>query len=126
MQRSSGDRGYVEPLAALAAVFALAVGVTLYAGTLAETSPTPDRERATAMLDAVAGNAEVLGLLNPADIEIPDTPAGWSVNLTLEAGSSRWTRGGPPSPTADRASRRVSVRTGPGIVEPGRLRVAVW
>jgi hypothetical protein len=126
MQRSSADRGYVEPLAALAAVLALGVGLTLYAGTLAETSSDSERERATTMLDSVVGDAIVLGVLQPAELDIPNTPAGWSVNLTLDTRSGRWTHGDPPSPTADHSSRRVSVRVEPGSIEPGQVRVAVW
>lgn len=116
----------MEPLAALVAVLAVAFGLTLYAGTVAETSPTPDREPARAVLDAVLADGETLGVVDPTDLEIPETGAGVSVNFTLETNTGRWTRGTVPSPTADRSSGRVSVRTNPGTIEPGRLRVAVW
>jgi hypothetical protein len=124
--RWSGKRGYVEPLAALAGVLALGVALTLYAGALNGTAPSAERHRATVVLDSTVADAAALGVLGVSDLEIPETPAGWSVNLTLETVSGRWTYGDPPSPTADRSSRRVSVRVEPGSVEPGQLRVAVW
>jgi hypothetical protein len=125
-RRSSADRGYVEPLAALAAVLALGVGLTLYVGTLGDSSATSDGERTAAILDSIVGDAGELGVLSPDALDVRETAAGLSVNLTLETSSTRWTHGVSPPPTADRSSRRVSVRVEPGSVEPGRLRVAVW
>jgi hypothetical protein len=125
-RQSSGDRGYVEPVVALAAVLAVSAGLTVYVGTLGETSATADRERATTILDSVVGDARTLGVLGPESLAVPETPVGLSVNLTLETSSMRWARGKTPPPTADRTDRRVSVRVAPGSVEPGRLRVTVW
>lgn len=125
MPRSSA-RGYVEPIAALAAVFALGVGLTLYAGTLADAGAGNDRQVARTVLDSLTREAETLAVLRPARLRTAAVPTGWSANLTLVSPAGRWTRGEVPPPDADRASERVAVRLGPGTVRPGRLRVAVW
>lgn len=125
MPRSSA-RGYVEPIAALAAVFALGVGLTMYAGTLADAGTGDDRQVARTVLDSLTQEAETLVVLRPGRLHAAAVPNGWSANLTLVSPAGRWTRGAAPPPDADRASRRVAVRLGPGRVRPGRLRVAVW
>lgn len=125
MPRSSA-RGYVEPLAALAAVFALGVGLALYAGTLEDVGLADDRAVAETVVDSLTGEAETLGVLRPARLEHASVPNGWSANLTLVSPAGRWTAGDIPPPDADRARRLVAVRLGPGTVRPGRLRVAVW
>lgn len=125
MPRSSA-RGYVEPIAALVAVFALGLGLTLYAGTLADASTDHEREVAQTVIDSLTREAETLAVLSPARLRNASVPRGWSVNVTLVSPAGRWTAGEAPPPDADRARRRVAVRLGPGTVRPGWLRVAVW
>jgi hypothetical protein len=126
MRPSSADRGYVEPVAALGAVFAVSVGLALYAGTLPAVAPTETRQTASVVLDAVIGETETLGVLRPRALDHRHAAAGVSTNVTLATSERRWARGDTPPPRADRSSRRVSVRVGPGSVRPGRIRVAVW
>lgn len=130
MSRSSGRRGQVEPTVALAAVFGVVVGVGLYAGVLADATPG-DRARnladpaAERIHDEVAPSAEIVvpARLDRAGAAAPD---GHRVNVTVTVASRRWTVGPAAPPTADTATRRTSVRVGPGRVRPGTLRVEVW
>ena len=109
MSRWSGRRGQVEPLAAIAAVFLVGAGLTLYAGVLEERLAGDD-ERAVA--DAALGTVERAvtdeGVVEPRRLgRIRSVgPAGYELNVTLE--------------------ERVSVHTGTGRVRPGRLVVRVW
>jgi hypothetical protein len=125
MPRSSG-RGYVEPVAALAAVFVLGLGLTVYAGTLREARPANDRKVAETVLADLRSDAEELGVLDPGRLRHAQPPANWSANLTMATADGRWTRGETPPPRARRATARVAIRRGPGRVVPGRLEVAVW
>ena len=65
---SSPGRAQTEPLAALVAVFALGVGLSLYAGALDATLPalTTDREMATR-----AASGSVCALPGEDDIDLP-------------------------------------------------------
>ena len=125
MPHSSG-RGSVEPIAALAAVFALGLGLTVYAGTLHDTRPTDDRRVAQTVLASLQRDAAMLGTLEPARLRRAEPPANWSANVTLVTGDGRWVHGEVPPPRARRASEQVAVRRAPGRVVPGRLEVAVW
>jgi hypothetical protein len=125
MPRSSA-RGYVEPIAALAAVFAVAVGLTLYAGTLQSATDRDGRAVATTVLESLSQEGATLGVIRPNRLRLAPVPAGWSANLTLVSPAGRWTAGGVPPDDARRASKRVAVRLDPGRVRPGRLRVAIW
>jgi hypothetical protein len=129
--RRSSDRGQTEPFAAVAAVLAVSVGMTVYAGVLDDSVPAPpDRRIATETLDAVERAAETAGIVDPAAVEGSVGPDGWRVNLTLRAGGHRWCIG-PEPPTGDsdsltRSTRPVSVRLEPGRVRPGNLEAVVW
>jgi hypothetical protein len=125
MQRSSA-RGYVEPVVVLVAVFVVGVGLTLYASALAARDEADGRQVAEVVLKSVAGEAESLGVIRPGALRRAAAPAGWSVNLTVVSPAGRWSTGGTPPPSADRARRRVAVRLGPGVLRPGVLEVAVW
>lgn len=125
MPRSSA-RGYVEPVVALAAVMALGVGLTLYASALGAREQADGRQVAETVLESVSGQAESLGVLRPGALRSASVPPGWSANLTVVSPAGRWSTGGTPPPTADRARRRVTVRLAPGVLRPGVLKVAVW
>ncbi|MDS0297961.1 hypothetical protein NDI76_04335 [Halogeometricum sp. S1BR25-6] len=134
-----GTRAQASPVAALAALFAVCAGVSLYATVLAGAVPVVD-ERSTAgpTLDRVADAASDGGVVAPARLaEARDRgPAGRRLNVSLAADGREWGVGpavpGDSSDAADRtnrvdrAGRLVSVRLAPGRVEPGRLSVAVW
>jgi|AntRauTorcE11898_2_1112593.scaffolds.fasta_scaffold18368_2 hypothetical protein len=127
--RRSSDRGQVEPLAALAAVLAVSAGLVVYADTLDDTVPgQPDDETPTEILDSVHRSLQTTGVSTPArlDTAMVTVPEGWQANVTLTAGGHRWQRGPSPPESADRATRRLSVRLAPKHIEPGQLRVVVW
>jgi hypothetical protein len=128
MSRSS-DRGAIEPTAALVAVFAICVGVTLYAGVLesAVASATPAQNRAASSADAVERQLSTAGIVHPNRIVTvqSELPRGYEGNVTI-ATDDRWTSGPTPPPAADGETRLVSVRVGPGTIRRGRLSVRVW
>lgn len=127
---SSWGRGQVEPLAALAAVFAVGVGLTLYVGALDTTLSrlTSDREVAPAAADRTAAEASSFGAVEPP-IEgsvAAARPTGYELNATLRTKGAEWT-GGPPTPRETGCEQRdVSVRVAPGRIRPGGLEVCVW
>lgn len=127
------SRAQVEPTAALVAVIAVCLAISLYAGVLNGVLPSAERDLAPPALHRIADAASEHGVLLPADLTRAYRlrPAGYSVNVTLIA-DRRWEYG-PALPaektadaTADAASRLVSVRRGPGRIVPGTLRVEVW
>ena len=128
-ERSTTGRGQVEPLAALAAVFAVCAALTLYAGVLDGAMPgESDRETATLAADRAVDRTSRAGIVRPArlDSATAAAPNGWQLNVTLTSGGEHWQYGPDPPATAANATRRVSVRHGPGTVRPGRFRVVTW
>lgn len=127
---SSWGRAQVEPLAALAAVFAVGVGLAMYAGALDTTLPllTADRDVAPTAADRLTSVAATSGAVEPpltGPVE-EARPTGYELNATLTTAAGTWT-GGPPRPPEPECERRaVSVRVGPGRVRPGRLEVCAW
>ncbi|MFC4407012.1 DUF7285 family protein [Haloarchaeobius iranensis] len=129
MSRWSTRRGQVEPTAALVAVFAVAVGLTLYAGAL-DSLPAAEDSRSVAepTLSRVHESLTATGVANPADLHdtLAAGPDGYHVAVTLAADGERWRVGPAAPPTAATAARPVSVRIAAGVVVSGRLRVEVW
>jgi hypothetical protein len=128
---TAGERGQVEPLAALAAVFALTVGLGLYTGALHAAVPTPaDDDLAPTALDAVAGTAsDPTGVIDPERLPsaLAAGPDRHRTNATLVAAGRQWAVGPPaPNDASDRARRRVAVDVGANRTAVGRLRVVVW
>lgn len=126
----SSDRGQTEPIAALAAVFAVGIALTLYAGAVDSTLPalTSEREMAPTAADRLLAEAEVLGAVRPP-LDRPAAearPTGYDLNATLRAGGSVWTAGEPQADTAECERRATGVRVAPGQVRPGVLEVCVW
>lgn len=129
MSCSSG-RGQTEPIAALAAVFVLGLGLSLYAGALDATLPTlsTDRELAPTAADRLEATATRFGAIDPPlnGRVAQARPTGHRLNATLRTAAGRWT-GGPPRPDRpDCVERRVTVRVAPARVRPGILEVCVW
>lgn len=125
-------RGQTEPVVALVALFAVCVGVSLYAGVLSDvtTSLGSERDVAGPTLDRVEDAVSTTGIVEPdhADRALDVGPDGYGLHVSVRADGQRWTAG-PTSPEGEAtqtASRRVSVRVGPGRVRPGRLQVVVW
>lgn len=129
MSCSSG-RAQTEPLAALIAVAAVAIGLSLYAGVLEDVlDDPPQRDHAEPALDRVERTVAPAGVVRPnrLDDALASGPDGYRLNVTVTADGRRWSKGpDPPSATVDRAVRRVSVAVEPSEVEPGELRVVVW
>jgi hypothetical protein len=125
-------RGQTTPVVALVALFAVCAGVSLYATTLVDVTPTgtgnalaePTLER---VYDAVSEGAVV----SPTGLSRTErvAPDGYRVAVAVTTENGRWTNGNRPpvqSESVDTAARSVAVSTGEGDVVWGRLRVWVW
>lgn len=122
-------RGQASPTAALVAVAAVGIGLSLYATVFAGVVPTADRDVATPTLSAVHEVVAPASVAEPARLEaaLDAGPTGWSVQIELRVAGQQWSAGTAPAPDADTqsAGRRVPVRTSPGRVRSGWLRVVV-
>lgn len=124
-----GERAQTDPIAALAAVFAVCVGVTAFLGV--HTAAAPDRTDRDVAGPAAERAVEVAsedGVVVPERIDgnLDVAPAGFGRNVSVVVGPDRWSTGSVPPATADRASRTVTVEIAPGRIEAGRLVVRVW
>ena len=131
--RRSSDSGQVEPTAALAAVLAVCVGLSVYAGVAedvvsAETLAAGPDATARQTADAVADAARSSGSVIPGRLDgaLDAGPSGHRVNATLRTADRRWTAGPAPPDRATSARIRVTARVGPADVDPATLRVEVW
>ncbi|EMA17364.1 MULTISPECIES: DUF7285 family protein [Haloarcula] len=127
----SSDRATTEPLAALVAVFAVTLGVALYAGVVDEAFGTLDDDRniATPTADAVEQRLSSAGVVRPGRLNsaLDTVPANYHGNATITATTGeRWSSGRKSPSNADTETRTVSVRVGPGAVRRGTLTVRVW
>jgi hypothetical protein len=122
------NRGLVEPLAALAALFAVCVGLSTYAVVLAGVDTPTNRDVAGPALATVHDDVTVRGVVDPERLgrAVDGGPTGHRLHVSVRTDGQQWTVGPPAPRHGDRASRRVSVRLGPGRVRAGRLRVVVW
>ncbi len=127
---SSSGRGQTEPIAALAAVFALGLGLSLYAGVLDTTLPTltTDREMAPNAADRLEANASTFGAVDPPlnGSVAAARPTGHRLNAAVRTDEGRWTGGPPRPPRPECVERSVTVRVAPARVRPGVLEVCVW
>lgn len=127
---SSPGRAQTEPVAALAAVFALGIGLSLYAGAIDTTLPQlrTDREMAPHAADQLETAGSSFGAVDPpvnGSVEAA-RPTGYRLNASVRSGEDRWT-GGPPRPASPECvARQVTVRVAPARVHPGTLEVCVW
>ncbi|WP_058994517.1 hypothetical protein [Haloarcula sp. CBA1127] len=127
----SSDRGTTEPVAALVAVFAVTLGVSLYAGVLDDAFGTVDDDRniATPTADAVEQRLSSTGVVQPDGLDnaLNAVPANYHGNATITATTGeRWSGGREPPSNANTETRTVSVQVGPGAVRRGTLTVRVW
>ncbi|WP_435116834.1 DUF7285 family protein [Halolamina sp. C58] len=128
--RSSGpDRGQASPTATLVAVAAVGLGLSLYAAVFAGVAPTADREVAEPTLSRVHDTIAPAGVASADRLgaAVDAGPTGWTLRIELRVGSRHWTVGDAPAPGKETqsAGRRVPVRTAPGRVAIGWLRVVV-
>ncbi|WP_267645925.1 DUF7285 family protein [Halolamina litorea] len=119
----------MSPTAALVAVTAIGLGLSLYATAFAGAVPTTHRDVATPTLSAVHDVVAPAGVAAPGEVA-PSTsvgPDGWELYVELRAGDRRWSAGPAPKPTAESraADRRVPIRISPGQVRSGWLRVVI-
>lgn len=129
MPRSCSRRGQVEPLAALAATVAVALGVGLAGAAAVDALPDgQDRRLAEPALDRGVEKLRAGAVAVPSQIDAVDeaAPDGYHLNATLATETRRWSEGPPAPEDADAADRAVPVKVGPGQVVPGRLHVEVW
>ena len=129
MSRSSA-RAQVEPIAALVAVLAVGIGLSLYAGALDDrlAASGNDRDRAGTAADRLVVELSAFDAVEPPTSKevTAAAPTNYALNATLTTDGHRWTAGPAPPGEADRTERNVSVRVSPGRVRPGRLEVSVW
>ena len=128
MSRSWG-RAQTEPLAALVAVAAVGLGLSLYVGVLdAELPGSPDRQLADSAIERVesAMAPSAVALPSRTDEGRAAGPTGYRTNVTLTADGRRWSSGPSAPVSADAASVRIGVRLGPAQIRTGTLRVWVW
>ncbi len=140
-------RGQAEPVAALVAVAAVCLAVSLYAGYAADALPgTSDRSVEETALDAVWTELSKDGLYTPGEDSLRAlprraVPEGYHVRVAVEnplgeqqvvesARVDAHSDGAPGAPPDDArtASRPIPVVSEelPGDVTVGRLRVEVW
>ena len=141
-------RGQTEPLAALVAVAAICVAVSVYAGFASALLPDIGGDRRTdrATLDSVWADASTDGVL-PTDgpladrIDAETLPRGYHVvvRVTVVGGDGRLETVGhaafdadgsrarlEPPERASTRSRPVPVRVDDGEILPGTLGVVIW
>lgn len=127
---SSSDKGQTEPLAALLAVFALGLGLSLYVGVLDSTLPllSSERDITPTAAERLVTESSSFGVLDPpiAGPAAASRPTGYELNATVRADGAVWTGGPTRVESSDCTTRSVSVRTAPGRVRPGLLEVCVW
>ncbi len=121
-------RGQVEPLAAISAVFAVCIGMSLAAGVFIDTAPTDQRSVVEPTLDRTSATLLSGGAVDPVALETMADPApdGYQATVTIHTLESEWQQGPTPPSTAMTATRSISVRVAPGVKRPGTLQVAVW
>lgn len=132
----ASERAQASPTATLVAVAAIGMGLSLYASVLGGVAPTPERAVAEPALDRVDEVVTSADIADPEQLEraADAGPDGYQLRVSLRADGRTWVAGPtPPSPAgkaagpeSETANRPIAVRTGPGTVAAGRLRVVVW
>ncbi|MEF8799841.1 MAG: hypothetical protein V5A38_07555 [Halolamina sp.] len=136
-ERGTGEtRAQVSPTAALVAVVAIGIGLSLHVTVLASVAPTPDQNVAGPTLDRVHDATTSAGVTDPDRLggAVGAAPDGYELKITLRGDNRSWTVGPTPPGQAESgdysnpetATRRVAVRTEPGTVAAGYLQVVIW
>lgn len=121
----------MEPVAALVALSVIGIGLSLYAGALADAAPDRDGDRAALLFEKVHDDVVAGGVAHPDRLAVPDAaPANADVGVALVTRENRWRVGSadtdrPFPDAASVATGTVSVRVGPGETRAGELRVVV-
>jgi len=124
-----GRRAQTGPLPALAATVVVGAALARYASGLYGAFPeSSDPRVAEPTLERATDELAVDGVVRPGELSaaLDAAPDGYAVAVVLVADDERWRAGPASPPDAATATRPVSVRVAPGVVIPGRLRVAVW
>jgi len=126
--RSGTGRAQAEPLAAIAALLAVGIGLALFAGASGTVPASSDRSVAGPALERASGELLRDGVVDPATVPDPPSiaPASHEARITVLVAGREHAVGPEPPAEADRASRPVTVRVAPGDQRPGRLVVEVW
>lgn len=125
---TDASRGQVEPVVALPALAVLCIGLSLFAVVLQGVAVPAERDVAEPTLERVEDRLTSAGVAEPSRLSRAARSGSddLDLNVTLEAAGKRWAAGPMPPPTAATARRSLGVRTAPGVVRRGVLRVAVW
>jgi len=121
----------VEPVAALVALIAVGMALSLYAGALDDATPDRNRDRAALLFEEVYDDVVSGGVVHPTRLTVPnESPPKVDVGVALVTRNDSWTAGivnttRPFPETADVATGAVSIRVGPGETRAGELRVVV-
>lgn len=126
-------RGQVEPIAALVALLAVGLGLSVYAGAIANADPASEgRATAEVVCDRVHDEVTRAGVTHPDRLTVPaDIPVDERrVGIAVVTTRGRWTAGErnatrPYPPGSATAERPVSVRISAGEQVRGELRVVV-
>ena len=125
-------RGQTTPVVALVALFAVCAGVSLYATTLVDVTPTgTGNALAEPTLDRVYDATSEGGVVSPTGLSRAERvgPDGYRVAVAVTTDDGRCTAGDRPpagSGGVDTATLTVAVSTAYVRVVLGRLRVRVW
>lgn len=124
------DRGQLSPTAALVAVATVGMALSLYATVFAGIVPVPDQNVADPTLERVHNRVVTAGVAAPDLLEDASAvgPDGYRLYVSLRTAHGRWNTGPTPPKNGpvETATRRTAVRTSPGEVRSGHLRVVVW
>ncbi|SNZ12957.1 hypothetical protein SAMN06269185_1995 [Natronoarchaeum philippinense] len=128
-------RGAVMPIPALLAAAVVCLAVSLYATTLLDRSPGPERSIVEPATSDALERASDGGVVVPdrLDASVATVPGGYEANVSLRVGGRRWSAGPTPPVETDpaardarTASRLVSVRVGSGRIRTGTFETVIW
>lgn len=122
-------RGQTEPIAALVALLAIAIGLGLYAGVAADQSPDGDRTDAEATMQRVEAAILDDGVYHDESFVYEDRFArpGETIQIRVNWSSTTATLYGPDPPAdADVARRPITYSAYPGERSPAVLTIWVW
>jgi len=127
------SRGAVLPIPALIAAAVVCLSLSVYATTLHDRDPGPERSVIRpATADALEAASES-GIVEPSRLDdaLATIPEGYEANLTVRAEGERRSVG--PAPPGDASSgdaevrtRVVTIRVGQGQFRPGEFEVILW